>query len=128
MRLDSLNANNMKSSYGGKAPVMYDTTIMDVGIYTSKCGVGSLKQMIFKGRHEGPFWMDKKEQIRTKYDIVVEGTTKKMKTKAIMVVELRNKGVDTTSKRFLKLELIQMYNANYIDTMSRHKISYQVGI
>jgi hypothetical protein len=36
---------------------MHDTTILDVGVYPAKCGVGSVQQTIFKGEHVSKNWL-----------------------------------------------------------------------
>ena len=49
------------------------------------------------------------------YDRSVEGTSMVKKTKTEMLIELRSKGIDTTKKRYLVVDLIAMCNENNID-------------
>ena len=73
--------------------------------YERNFSIGARQSMFFTSSYEDPFWMDKTERVLTRYDTVAAGTIAKDRTKAALLVELRKIGVDTTTRRFLKLEL-----------------------
>lgn len=52
--------------------------------------------------------------MNTKEDIVLSNVITKYRTKTGLLIKLRKVGVDTTSKRFLKLELIALAEQNNI--------------
>jgi len=63
---------------------------------------------------DGPFWLDDHERSSSKFDIILDGQSEKEKTKIHLLSDLRVAGVDTTTRRFLKPELIELCIANNI--------------
>ena len=102
LRVDGLNANNMNVSYGGVINEMHNTEIKELGPFTAQLSIGDTQVMSFVDEDAGPFWMTPKERIRLREDEVVERFTTKEKNKSELLIALRNKGVDTTKKRYLK--------------------------
>ena len=58
--------------------------------------------------------MNDTERLETKDDVVTSEVITKQKTKTELLIELRQKGVDTTVKRFLKTELITLASKHHI--------------
>ena len=54
------------------------------------------------------------QRLKTKYDLLQNGSIKRNITKIELLIELRKKGVDTTSRRFFKDELIGLSTNNNI--------------
>ena len=63
------------------------------------------------------------DQLKTKYKSIQDGTVTNDKTKIALLVELRRKGIDTTSRRYLKDELISLSKNNNI---SIHTITKRI--
>ena len=114
MRDDGLLVNNMNISYGGVVNTMHDSVIKELGPYQSLLKIGDVQKMIFTKHDRGPFWLTSLQCIKSKYDSVQDTKIKKDKTKIELLIELRKKGVDTTSRRFLKDELIKLAKDNDI--------------
>ena len=93
---------------------MRDTSVTEVGQYSSLLKVGDLQILSFADGDEGPFWMNDTERLETKDDVVTSEVITKQKTKTELLIELRQKGVDTTVKRFLKTELITLASEHHI--------------
>jgi len=70
MRPDGLNVANMNISYGGAVNQMRDTSVTEVGQYSSLLNVGDLQILSFVDGDNGPFWMNDAERLETKDDIV----------------------------------------------------------
>ena len=113
MREDGLNTSEMNVSYGGAQKKMRDGFIHQKGTYQSAHCAGP-QRMHFVDQDDGPFWMTPDEKAATKYDRTDGTTQRKEKTKAQLLINLRARGVDTTKKRYLKPELIQMCHENNI--------------
>ena len=105
---DRLVESNMNVSYGDNVSMMRSGTIGELGTYEAMFSLGTRQSMIFTSSCDGPFWMDTTERISTRIDTVAAGTIPKDKTKAELLVESRKIGVDTTSRRFLKPEMIAL--------------------
>ena len=114
MRPDGLNISNMNISFGGAVHQMSDTSVTEVGQYSSLLKVGDLQILSFTDGDDGPFWMNDAERLETKDDVVTSEVITKQKTKTELLIELRQKGVDTTVKRFLKTELITLASKHHI--------------
>ena len=87
-----------------------------MGPFTAQLSISDTQIMSFVDEDAGPFWMTPKERIRLREDEVVERFTTKEKNKSELLIALRNKGVDTTKKRYLKSDLILMCGEHNIDT------------
>ena len=81
---------------------MHDSIIQEVGPFQSELKVGDNQKMVYTKHVKGPFWMTPINRLKTKYDLVQDGSIKKDKTKIELLIDLRKKGVDTTSRRYLK--------------------------
>ena len=91
MRLDGLNISNMNISYGGAVHQIRDTTVVEVGPYSSPLKVGDVQRLLFVDGDAGPFWMKYAERLETKDDIVMSEVITKQKTKTELLIELRKK-------------------------------------
>ena len=118
MREDGLNVSNMNVTCGGSTLKMHDTVITEVGPHVRLFDVGETQRMYFTNDDDGPFWMNDEEKANRKFDKILQGSKVKEKTKAQLLVDLRSKGVDTTQKRFLKEELVELCRSNNIETSS----------
>ena len=56
----------------------------------------------------GSFWLDPMSKLASKFNSITADVTEKDKTKAQLFVDLCSSGADTTSRRFLKKELVEM--------------------
>ena len=74
--------------------------------------------MTFKEHNSGPFWLSPTQKLKTKYSRVLAGNNVKNKTKTRILVDLRTKGVDTTRRRFLKQELIDLCAQHRVTTVA----------
>ena len=116
VRVDGLIVSNMNVSYGGCAANMRDTLIKDVGIYNHSINIGDTQKMTFREEDYGPFWMDILEANNSKNDITTPEVITKERNKIELLKELRISGADTTSRRYLKPELVQMCKDRNIPT------------
>ena len=121
MRDDGLLVSNMNISYGGAVNTMHDSVIKELDKFNSKLTIGEVQKMNFTKHDRGPFWLSPLECIKSKYDKIHDSTIKKDKTKIELLVELRRKGVDTTSRRYLKEELIKLSENNNISIFTTNK-------
>jgi hypothetical protein len=89
---------------------MRDTTIKQekgfLGTCPRKLNPGDIQSMVFKSTDEGPFWMTRDEQEKTRHDQLVAGQTKtrtlrKAELKALL--EAKNIPVKGTAKELTKL-------------------------
>ena len=88
---------------------MHDSVINELGKFDSKLKIGEVQKMTFTKHDRGPFWLSPLECIKSKIELLVE---------------LQKKGVDTTSRRYLKEELIQLSDHNPLPCSSS---SYRVA-
>ena len=70
--------------------------------------------MMFSYNDADQFYLDEPSSLADKYDTILEVSSKWKKIKAQMLVELRSKGVDTTSRILVKPELVKLCNGNNI--------------
>jgi hypothetical protein len=89
---------------------MRDTIIKQergfLGTYPKKLNPGDIQSMVFKSTDEGPFWMTRDEQEKTRHDQLVAGQTKtrtlrKAELKALL--EAKNIPEKGTAKELTKL-------------------------
>ena len=111
----------MNLSYSGAAYNMHNTKIFENGPHPAQLSVGDTQHMNFEVHDPGPFWMDPMTKLATKYDRVLNTIEKIEKTKVQLLIELRSKGFDTSSKRFLKDDLLELCKANNISTSTEEK-------
>lgn len=112
MREDELSASNMNMSNERAVLDMHDTIIHEVGPFRSILKAGNTQIMTFGKPDKGPFWMDPISKLEYKYDHFTRGTQNNEKTKAMMLEDLCCHGVDTSSHRFLKEELLELCREN----------------
>ena len=72
--------------------------------------------MVFKEGDDGPFWLTPQEKLTTKNDTYSGPILKKDLSKCALLVELRKSGYDTSKKRYLKDELIELCKLQNIAT------------
>ena len=114
MHKDGLLVSKMNINYGGAVNTMHGTIIQEVGPFSSLLKVGDNQKMVYSKHDKGPFWMKPIERLKTKYDLIKNGSIKKDKTKIELLIDLRKIGADITSRRYLKEELIVLCNSNNI--------------
>jgi hypothetical protein len=109
-REDGLNIKKMTKGFGGAQRKMRDTAIKQekgfLGTYPRKLNPGDIQSMVFKSTDEGPFWMTRDEQEKTRHDQLVAGQTKtrtlrKAELKALL--EAKNIPAKGTAKELTKL-------------------------
>ena len=99
---------------GEAVDTMHDTIIQEVGTFPSLLKVGDNQKMVYSKYDKGLFWVKPIERLKTKYDLIQDGSIIKDKTKIELLIDLRKIGVDTTSRPYLKEELIVLCNSNNI--------------
>ena len=114
MRKDGLTTSNMNVSWGGAVPEMQSTVAKELGEFEATLNVGDIQSMIFTEEDDGPFWMTERQRLEQKTDRLTGNVKNREKTKIEMLSELRRAGVDTTKKRFLKEELVELCEKNNI--------------
>ena len=62
--------------------------------------------------------MDSATRLETKNDVSTSDILTKEKSKAQLLIDLRRAGVDTTKRRFLKPELLELVHLHNVDTSS----------
>ena len=72
--------------------------------------------MNFTAHDSGPFWMDNINKLSTKYDKVLDEVEVKERSKVRLLVDLMKKCVDTSKKRFLKEDLVELCTIHNIET------------
>ena len=87
-----------------------------MGTYPTNIKLGEQQNLNFVDGDVGPFWLNNETKEATKYD-TDEGTiiTKEL-TKVDLLIALRQDGYNTTKKRFLKPQLIELYKQRNIAT------------
>ena len=98
----------MNVSYGGKAVTMRETVVPEIGHYNAILTVGDIQRMQFIDTNPGPFWMSTDKALSSKYDVISPSTKVREKTKVELLVELNSKGVDTTTRRYMKNEIVSL--------------------
>jgi len=106
----------MNVAPGGAVPLMRSTLIPELGEYETNFNIGDEQDMVFKEGDDGPFWLTPEEKIQTKNDTYSGPVIKKDLSKCEMLVELRKSGYDTSKKRYLKDELLELCKLQNIDT------------
>ena len=76
-RDNGLILSNMNVSYRCADYSMHDTILLEVGSYPALLSVGSYQHMNLRDSDQGPFWMDAREQLSSKYDVLTNGSTVK---------------------------------------------------
>jgi hypothetical protein len=93
-RSDGLNVKKMTKSFGGTQRKMRDTMIKQEHGYLGPClwllNPGDTQSMVFKDTDNGPFWMSRAEQEKTRHNKIIQDKTKTVKTL------LQEKGLPTT--------------------------------
>ena len=107
MKHDGLNADKMNVSFGSKEKIR-DTVVAEVGTYLSTHRVGDVHLMHFVEKDDGPFWLTTEERIVFRNDKPLLTTTEKEKTKVQLLIDLRKSGFDTTKRRYLKGDLVDI--------------------
>ena len=59
--------------------------------------------MSFDDNDDGPFWLDKDERDKRKYDSITDTLVTNEMSKTDLLIDLKNTGVDTTKNDFSKL-------------------------
>jgi len=95
---------------------MRSTIIPEIGNYETTFKIGDEQAMVFKEDDEGPFWLNDLEKLATKNDTFSGPLLKKELSKCELLIQLRKSGYDTTKKRYLKNELLEICKLNNIET------------
>ena len=77
------------------------------------------KTWFLKEEDEGPFWLNENDKRSLKKDILSGPIFEKDLSKCELLIELRKTGYDTTKKRYLKNELIEICKLNNIATTKK---------
>ena len=116
VREDGLVVSNMNVAYGGAVASMHETTVGEIGPYPSMLKVGEQQSMLFTDSCKCPFWLKYMDKVQSRIDVSHYGSQNKVKTKTKLLVDLRYTGVNTTSLRYLKLNLATMCITQNIPT------------
>ena len=88
--------------------------IRELGPHASLYNLGDEQNMVFDASSVGPLLMTPAERLESRDNPLLHETITKDRMMADLLVNLRKQGADTTSRRFLKPELVDLSLKNNI--------------
>ena len=115
-RPDGLSVTKVNKTAGGVHPKMRESKIETeefLGPFPATLGVGDYQQMVFQDGDSGPFYKSDTEREATKFDRQTGASTRKIRKKEEMQIDLRAKGVSAKGNKVAIVELCKQNDVPY---------------
>ena len=106
----------MHVDYGGSVASMHEITVGEIGPYPSMLKVSEQQSMLFTDSCKGLFWLKDMDEVLSRVDVSHDRSQAKDKTKARLLVGLRCTVIGTTSRQYLKSDLVTVCITHNIPT------------